>query len=316
MAVQLAYVKDMSKQEWLLARKNGIGGSDASAILGLNPYKSMLEVYMDKTSPIITKEELEQTESQYWGTVMEDIVAQEFAKRTGYKVRRNNFILQHPDHPFMIADLDRKIVGANAGLECKTANEYMKEEWEEGVPEYYVAQVQHYMAVTGYEVFYVAVLLGGNKFKNYYIERDEEYIVELIKKEEEFWHCVETDTLPEPDGSKATEEYLARIYSAGVPVEVGLPDEIDLLLFDREELKQEVKELENKIRTIENKVKAALQENEKGFTNNWRINWTTINSNRFNSKKLKEDEPEIYERYATKSSYRRFSVNKKKNKKE
>lgn len=316
MAIQLAHVKDMSKIEWLKTRKNGIGGSDASAILGLSPYKSVLELYMDKTSPGVTKNDLDQNEYQYWGTILEDIVAKEFSKQTGLKVRRNNFMLQHPQFPFMIADLDREIVGEKKGLECKTANEFAKDQWEEGIPDYYYAQVQHYMAVTGYDGFYVAVLIGGNKFKYCYIERDERFIMELVQKEREFWECVKSKTPPKTDGSKATERYLAQLYPNGIPVKVGLPDEVNFLLFEREEIEQKIKKAKKQKREIDNKVKAIMKKYEKAYTSDWNISWTTCESNRFNSKKLKKEMPEIYEKYVTKSTYRRFSVrkNKKNNK--
>ena len=103
--------------------------------------------------------------SAYFGNVLEEVVAQEFAKRTGLKVQRRNAILQHPAYPWMLANVDRLIVGERIGLECKTASEYLKKEWEgEEIPVTYLLQCQHYMAVTGYEAWWIAVLIGGNKF--------------------------------------------------------------------------------------------------------------------------------------------------------
>lgn len=308
----LANTSMMCKEDWLLLRKNGIGGSDASAILGLNPYKSILEVYMDKITPVITKEDLRQTESQYWGTILEDVVANEFSNRTGLEVVRCNYMLQHPRYPFMIADLDRIVTDENVGLECKTASEYKAGDWEDGVPDYYFAQVQHYMAVTGFDGFYVAVLIGGNKFRYFYVERDEEYIEHLIKKEKEFWHHVQTKTAPEPDGSKATQEYIDNLFPVPVNETVNLSNDIDILLFERDELQKKMKKLEKDLRKIENTVKQKMGEAEKAYTDNWRISWVTVNSTRLNTKKLQAEHPEIYEKYVTTSSYRRFHVSTRK----
>lgn len=162
-AVILANTSEMSHEEWLAARRKGIGGSDAAAIAGLNKWKSPVAVYLEKIGQ--APEENVSSEAAYWGTVLEDVVAQEFSKRTGLKVRRRNAILQHPEHSFMLANVDRLIVGEKAGLECKTASEYLKEEWKDDeVPAQYLIQCQHYMAVTGYDAWWIAVLIGGNKF--------------------------------------------------------------------------------------------------------------------------------------------------------
>lgn len=128
---------DMNRQEWLDARKNGIGGSDVSAIAGLNKWKSPVGVYLDKIGA--SPDEDSAGEAAYWGNVMEDVVAQEFSIRTGLRVRRRNAILKHPEYPFMLANVDRLIVGKREGLECKTASEYLKGSWEdEEIPAAYL----------------------------------------------------------------------------------------------------------------------------------------------------------------------------------
>jgi putative phage-type endonuclease len=151
----------------------------------MNRYRSPMAVYLDKIGQL---PELEETEAMYWGKEMEDVVAREFSKRTGLKVRRDNKMLQHPEHSHMLANVDRLIVGHNAGLECKTANEYAKDDWQgESVPKEYALQCHHYMAVTGWDRCYVAVLIGGNKFEWRVIERDEKIIQSLIDIESNFW---------------------------------------------------------------------------------------------------------------------------------
>src|SRR5699024_5782940 len=121
-----------------------IGGSDASIILGLNKYKTPFELWLEKTG----QSHLEDTagEAAYFGNLLEDMVAKEFEVRSGKKVRRNNFMLQHPDHPFIMANIDRKVVGEQAVLECKTASAFLAKDWEsEEIPDNYLVQVQHYL---------------------------------------------------------------------------------------------------------------------------------------------------------------------------
>src|SRR5690606_3541619 len=108
----LVSTNDLNRDEWLHARAKGIGGSDASVILGLNKWKTPFELWLEKTGQVIP--ESSQSEAAYWGTVMEDIVAKEFETRTGKKVRRRNATFQHPKYPFLIANVDRLVVGEKA----------------------------------------------------------------------------------------------------------------------------------------------------------------------------------------------------------
>ena len=180
-------ILDMSHDEWLEARRHGIGGSDAGAILGLSKWKSPLDVYLDK---IGSSEATPDSERMYWGRTLEDLVAAEYEKRSGNKVRRNNRIIKHKEHNFILANLDREIVGKNGILECKTSG-YAPDWGDLGttdIPEYYLAQVYHYMAVTEAEFADVAVLINGNDFRIYHIPRDEEIIDGLVKGEVKFWN--------------------------------------------------------------------------------------------------------------------------------
>ncbi len=113
-------------------------------------------------------------------------------------------LCEHPDHGL-------------CGFEAKTASAYRTEEWEDSIPDEYQLQVQHYMAVTGYRGFYIAVLIGGNSFRWKYIERDEELISMLIKLESDFWHRVENRIPPSADGSDASAKFLAERFPTGVP---------------------------------------------------------------------------------------------------
>ncbi|PDE57983.1 YqaJ viral recombinase family protein, partial [Listeria monocytogenes] len=204
----LTSIKDMDRTQWLLTRRQGIGGSDAGIIMGLNKYKTAFELWLDKTGQILPDESA--GEAAYWGNQMEEVVAKEFEKRTGKKVRRSNMMYQHPEHDFMLANVDRFIVGEDALLECKTASAYLAKEWEsDEVPATYLVQIQHYLAVTGKSKAYVAVLIGGNKFIWKEIERDEELINQIIAFELDFWETnIKGHVAPALDGSSAAEKYL------------------------------------------------------------------------------------------------------------
>ena len=298
---------NMDRNEWLEYRKRGIGGSDAAAVAGLNPWKSPMAVWLEKTDQI---EPEEPGEAAYWGTILEDIVAQEFTKRTGMKVRRRNAILQRHEHPWMIANVDRLIVGENAGLECKTTSAYNAKEWDgDEVPAQYILQVQHYMAVTGAKAWWLAVLIGGQRFIHKRIERDDELIQQLIEIERDFWEnhvvpCVP----PEMDGSTASTELLKRMYPEGKPAAIDLPSDAGELIETLDFLNEELKALEERKAACENRLKAMLGENEVGRFGERLVTWKNVVTNRFDSKAFAKDHPELYEKYLKTSKYRKFAV--------
>ncbi|HFF2056883.1 YqaJ viral recombinase family protein [Pseudomonas aeruginosa] len=218
-ALRLISTKELPREDWLAVRKQGIGSSDASAAVGLNPYKSQLELWLEKTGhdARLPKADPHDEESpMYWGNVLEPIVAWHYSKRTGNKVRRINAVLQHanPELPWMLANIDREVIGADDVqiLECKTAGLNGARLWKEGVPEYVQLQVVHQLAVTGKQAADVAVLLGGQTLEVHRIERDEQMIARLIELERRFWQYVETDTPPPADGSASAELALRCLY--------------------------------------------------------------------------------------------------------
>ncbi|MDG1603824.1 YqaJ viral recombinase family protein [Bacillus paranthracis] len=305
----LITTEDMAHEQWLEARKAGIGGSDAAAIAGLNKWSSPIAVYYDKTSETV-KDQLP-SEAAYFGNVLEEIVAEEFSKRTNLQVRTCNAILQHPEYPWMLANVDRLVVGEKVGLECKTASEYLKKEWEgEEIPASYLLQCQHYMAVTGYKAWWIAVLIGGNKFIYKKIERDEEIIQYLIEIEKDFWlNHVEKGIPPMFDGSEASSTLLKEMYPDSVEdSEIELGNEVELLIEARDQVDKEIKALEEQKAEYENKIKAKLGTNEVGKTENYKVSWKTQVSNRIDSKRLKEEQPELYKQYKKESKSRKFTV--------
>ncbi|MBJ8106036.1 MULTISPECIES: YqaJ viral recombinase family protein [Bacillus cereus group] len=299
----------MDHKQWLQARMQGIGGSDVSAIAGLNKWKSPVQVFLEKTH-FIEKEDI-QSEATYFGNVLEEVVAKEFTKRTELKVQRRNAILQHPEYPWMLANIDRIIVGEKTGLECKTASEYLKKEWEgEEVPAAYLLQCQHYMAVTGYEAWWIAVLIGGNKFVHKKIERDEELIQYLIDIEKDFWlNNVEKNEPPMFDGSDASTELLKHLYPESIADSfVSLGKQEELLIEARDQVDREIKVLQEQKAEYENKIKAKLGTSESGGTENYKVYWKSYTTNRFDSKRFKADYPDLYEQYVKESKSRKFTV--------
>ena len=216
-ALKLVKTHDLSRDDWLAVRRTGIGGSDAAAAVGLNPYMSPLELWLDKTGRAegLPRPSPDDTTSPtYWGTLLEPLVAAVYTKQTGNRVRRVNAVLRHPSIPFMLANIDREVVGARdvSILECKTAGEFGARLWHAGVPEYVQIQVQHQLAVTGKTAAHVAVLLCGQALEVHRIERDDALIGRLVELEARFWRFVESDTPPPPDGSESADRALRHLY--------------------------------------------------------------------------------------------------------
>lgn len=308
-AQTLIQTVDLSREDWLEARRQGIGGSDVSAIAGLNKWKSPVAVYLDK----VGQSPLEDTagEAAYWGNVMEDIVAQEFSIRTGLRVRRRNAILKHPEHQFMFANVDRLIIGKREGLECKTASEFLKGDWEdEEIPAAYLLQIQHYMAVTGYDAWHIAVLIGGNKFIYKKVDRDEELISYLIQIEKNFWeNHVLKEIPPAFDGSDASVDLLKALYPESDPdSEINLPSEAEILVEALDQLKTDLTDLQTKEKEYKNKIKDFMGTNEKAFAGTRKITWKSNSVTRIDTKRLKAEQPELYKKYSNTSSERKFLI--------
>jgi len=310
-SVTLVSTKDMPREEWLRWRSKGIGGSDAGVIAGVNKWKSPVELYLEKIGEGIPPEA---GESAYWGTVLEDVVAKEFETRHGFRVQKVNEMLQHKEHPFMIGNIDRLILSSAKHdkpgiLECKTTSVFNKDAWEDdNIPDSYLIQVQHYLAVTGYEYAYIAVLIGGQRYMDKFIPRDDELIEILIKKEQEFWNCVETGNPPEFDGSDASSNLLSSLFPESQPTEIQLFSEAGELIDQYEE----AKELERTYKGVKeeacNKLKNMLGENEAGIYRDKKVVWKSFTTNRLDSKKLKAEKPDVYEEYIKESPSRRFDI--------
>jgi putative phage-type endonuclease len=310
----------MDRPEWLELRNNGIGGSDAAVILGLNKWKTPFELWLEKTGQIENKElyEVDEdgafvsgNEAAYWGNLDEDQVAKEFALRTKKKVRKRNAIFQHDEHPFLLANIDREIVGEDAGLECKITSAYNSKEWEdEEIPESYIIQCQHYMNVMNKQSWYIACKVGGNKLVHKIIQRDQE-LIDIIQKEQiHFWeYHVKQKIAPALDGSSAAEKFLKeRFKETDKDKVIDLGSEYGDKIKHYLDLKEHYKAIEKDINEVENQLKYELKEAETGFIHNYRVNWKLVVSNRVDSKRLKVEFPDIHAQVLNESYSRRFEI--------
>lgn len=286
---------EMTHQEWLEDRRKGIGGSDVATILGLNKYKSVYQLWLEKTDQIEVTSA--QSEAAYWGNTLEEVVAEEFSKRTGKKVRRRNRVFEHSKYPFLRANIDRDIVGENAVLECKTANQFLANEWDEDeIPIQYICQVQHYMNVLNLDYVYFAVLIGGQKFIWKKMERDQELIDMITEKLVAFWtENVEKGIEPAIDGLKATSEFLTQRYLDTDESETELNAAFDENIANLARLKGDKKIIEENIMLLENELKQALGKSDAtiGITPNNVVSWKKTQSKRLDKKKLAEKYPDI-----------------------
>lgn len=284
---------NMSRDDWLEARRSGIGGSDAATVVGLNPWASLYSLWADKTGRLPDKED---TEAMRIGRDLEDYVARRFEEATGKAVRRRNAILRDPDKPWAHANIDREVIGERAGLECKTTNVLNLKMYKGGeFPDNYYCQCMHYLGVTGWDRWYLAVLVVGSGFFVFTLERDEDEIAALMDAEKAFWNTyVLQDVAPEVDGTKPTSDAIGKVYATsegGKTVEI-LTKRSDFEMLDA--LKQQKKGLQTQIDAIENGIKEEMGTAETGSSQaGYRVTWKPQTRTTFDHKRFAKDHPEL-----------------------
>lgn len=300
---------NITREEWLKWRTKGIGGSDVSVIAGINKFRSVFQLWLEKTGQVVPEES--ENKFTHFGNVLEPIVKKEFMKVTGLKVRAKKMLLQSDEYPFMIADLDGVIYedGEMCIFEAKTASAYKEEVWENGVPEEYQLQVQHYMAVTGAKKTYIAALVGGNSFFYHVVHRDEELISLIIKMEKRFWEeNVLMNVEPMADGSQATTEFINQKYGVSNGNSIELPREALFLCQQYDQISEKMDVLKEQKDKVANQLKNYLKDNEIGVVGERKVIWKQITTTQFDKKRLEKERKDIYDEYVTKSQYRRLSV--------
>lgn len=308
---KIVKVAELNRGEWLAYRRKGIGGSDAATVVGLNPYKSLYELWADKQGFL---PESEDTEAMRTGRDLEQYVAQRFMEATEKRVERLPYMYAHSDYPYITANIDRRIIGENAALECKTTGVYNKSRFSEGeVPANYLCQCYHYMNVMGYDKMYLAVLILGKGFYWYEVERNEEQQAALLKAEVDFWNeYIIGNSIPAPDGSDGAGEALVAVYKQDCGKTVNLMH-LDGKFAAYSDIRAKIEELSNTKSKIEQEIKQELGEASTGLGTEFKVTWKAQNRNSVDSKLLKEKYPDVYGECLKSSQSRvfRFSEIKK-----
>ena len=315
-ALRLVATKDLTREDWLEVRKRGIGGSDATAAVGLSPYMSQLELWLIKTgrdANLPRPDPTDTTEPIYWGTLLEPIVAAAYTQQTGRRVRKVNAVLQHPTIPLMLANLDREIVGVPdvSILECKTAGEFGARLWRDGVPEYVQLQVQHQLAVTGKRAADVAVLLCGQALEVHRIERDDALIARLIELERQFWRYVETDIPPPADGSESADRALRCLYPGNAnTVDFSHDRGLSATFADLIAVRAEIETREQHATLLKHTLQQAMGDASRAVFETSEVSFKrSKDGTGVDLKRLLVDHPELESQYATtKPGTRRFLV--------
>lgn len=279
---------NMNHAQWLDARKSGIGGSDAAAVLGLSPWRSPLDVFLEKTGQAQAQPE---TDAMYWGTRLEALVADKYCEVSGNEVRRVNAILRSDKHPCLIGNIDRAVCPEKGKLpvvkgefrtpkilECKTARSKTDDWGEDGtdkIPDYYLVQVLHYLGLTGCESCDVACLfLDSRKFGVYTVHADEELIDGIADRLAEWWdeHVVK-NVAPAPRSVAEVQKLLKRSSAAVITASA----EIEAAAREYADLKKQEAEVAAKLDTTRDKIAAYMGEADTlaGLDGRTLITWKT-----------------------------------------
>lgn len=290
------------RASWLQARRQGIGGSDAPAAVGLSKWRTPLELYLDKRGELETAE----TEPMKWGTLLEPVVRQEYANRTGREVHCPGVILRHPRVAFALLNADGIVPGERL-YEGKTAR--TAEGWGEpgsaDIPMDYLLQVQHGLFVTGLPVADVAVLIGGSDFRIYEVPADAELQEMLIDKEAEFWRRVQEGNPPEPVNSEDVKRRWQISRSAQVEAVPEIAAEVSTLVG----LKYSIAALEEEYDKRIARIQQFMEDRDELVLNGkplatWR---STKPGHRFDADSFRQAHPDLYKAFITESRpQRRF----------
>ena len=316
-ALKLVKTASLNRGEWLEVRKGGIGSSDAAAAVGLHPYKSQLQLWMEKTGrdgqlPVVDPQD--DSSPMYWGTLLEPIVAAHYTRRTGRRVRRVNAVLQHPEHPWMLANQDREVTGSDEVqiLECKTAGINGARLWKAGVPEYVQLQVMHQLAVTGKQAADVIVLIGGQELQIHRIDRDEGVIRQLIELEAGFWRCVQERKAPSADGSASAQRALQALYAqdSGETLDLTQDTEMGNTFSDLQAIRQRIQDFELQEARLRQRIEQRMGDASKALFETGEVTYRKAkDSVVLDSKRLLAEQPSLKDAYPmVRPGVRRFLV--------
>jgi len=304
---KIVSVKTISRAEWLEYRRRGIGGSDAAAVVGLNPYKSELALWADKQGKL---PEVEDNESMRTGRDLEDYVARRWCEATGRRVHRNNYMCAHDDYDFILADIDREVVGENAGLECKTTSAYNRADIEDGkVPITYQVQCYHYMNVMGYDRMYLAVLVLGVGFYSFVIERNNGEQNALLRAEVDWWgkHMVQ-GAEPTADGSDSAGDAIMALHGTCTSEDHVILHDMYTDFERMDEIKTAIKDLEREESEIKQEAQQRMGACAYADAGKYRITWTPQSRTSIDGRRLEKEHPDIYRAYSATTTSRIFKA--------
>ena len=319
---------NIARNDFLARRMHGLGGSDIAAIVGLSKFKTPYDVWLSKQPGAPIEDERDKP-WLYWGAVLEDVVAKEYALRTGAKIQRVNAQLVHPDHHFALANIDRAVVNPEIRgnvrwldgrlttdriLECKTANGFAASVWgadgTDQVPDAYLCQTQWYMGITGARYADLAVLIGGSDYRRFTIEADAELFADLLTEAAVFWGLVEAGIAPDPQTvADAQNRWPQHLKAKTTMATAGAARAVQELA-DIKERMADLKEREDALKlTIMAEMQDAETLNDMGDPI---ATWKAQTAERIDSKALRADHPDIAALYSKTSTTRVLRLKSKK----
>jgi len=305
--IRIPYDPD-NREQWLELRRRGLGGSDAATVVGLNPFSSRLALYADKLGLMPERDD---NEAMRQGRDLEAYVAERWCEATGKAVQRVNAILMNEEYPFALANIDRKVVGERAGLECKTTSVYNKSDFAAGeIPPMYYTQCMHYLAVTGYDRWYLAVAVLNKAFYTFTIERDEAEIDALMAAERKFWEeHIARKIPPEADGSDAS---MAVLDNKVFVDDTAMLQDVDPLLDELERVSGIIKEYEEDKDNLKAQIIQRMGDRARGQALRWTVTYLPQERTSINKDRLLRQYPQAYGDCVTTSTYRTFRTKKAK----
>lgn len=270
--------ESIGRAQWLEERRAGIGGTDAAAILGLSRYENALDVWSKKRREAPEKPA---TPPMRWGLALEEAIALAYTETTGRAVWNPERIVRHAEHEVLLGTPDRLVIGQPRGLELKTANAFNAHEWgEEGtdeIPAAYIVQCLHYLEITGFSVWDVAVLIGGSDFRIYTVRGDEDVQRNIVNQLLAWWkRHIEDGERPDIDGSESARSYLSRVYPVESGDVVAAPPDADPLARGLAEARAALDVWEERKTLFENQLKAMIGTRSGFDSPAWRATWRAV----------------------------------------
>lgn len=296
----LVRTPDGDREAWLDQRRKGVGGSDVAAIMGLSPYRGAYEVWAEK-SGLIEAPDISDKPAVIWGNILEPVVGEHYAENhPDREVRRLNAVCQSIERPWAQASLDYEVKDPELGwgvLEIKTAGQRSEDKWDDGVPLFYQTQVAHYLSVTGRAFADVAVLIGGQDYREYRLMRDEDDVQAVERAVDEFWQRVQTGDEPPIDGSPGEAEALLKRHqtSDGEVWECcDMPREVADYIY----YKETADAAKERLAKAGNALKRLIGDHKGIKCPDYIVTWPRGTKKTFDSKRFMEDHPDLYEQYA------------------